>query len=383
MLKKIISTILVLSMVLLVFSNGTISEASVKVTKKNDKVYTTTSTKTYVSYSTKSKLSGTIAAKAIINRTGTLNNGWTRITYKGKTAYVLSKNIKSIIITQKKDKVFITGTVTVRSNYSSDSKKLGSLKKGELVSRTGTVSNGWTRITYKGKKAYVLNSNVKVITITKKSDKVYTSGSVTVYSSYTTASSKLGTLKKGVTVNRTGVINNGWTRVTYNKKTAYVLSSSVTTKKPVVSRPVLSKKAFIVDQDVVRKTPYYGFQGENLGPIVDQYNDKYSQKYRGEYYVNMAKISSTFKYGVYKEKEIKNIAVGKSIDKGLYIKDVILKKVKFDVTLSDAQIMDYVTREGLFNYKGYGLYDDRFDFVINKNDLDHAYAVRVVIQYEK
>lgn len=54
--------------------------------------------------------------------------------------------------------VWATTSVNVREFWDKDAKKVGGLKKGQLVTRTGICDNGWNRIQYKGKEAYVNGS---------------------------------------------------------------------------------------------------------------------------------------------------------------------------------------------------------------------------------
>jgi|GEM_PF-4097989 SH3 domain protein len=74
----------------------------------------------------------------------------------------------AIKVIKKNDKVYVTGTVNVRSNYTSNSKKLGVLKRGNTVKRIGVVSNGWTKIVYKSKNAYVSSKYISVKKTTNK-----------------------------------------------------------------------------------------------------------------------------------------------------------------------------------------------------------------------
>lgn len=53
---------------------------------------------------------------------------------------------------------YTNATVNVRADASSSSKKLGTLKINVKVTVTGKVNNGWTRISYKGKQAYIKSS---------------------------------------------------------------------------------------------------------------------------------------------------------------------------------------------------------------------------------
>lgn len=70
-------------------------------------------------------------------------------------------------------------------------------------------------------------------TFTSVNETVYAKQTVNIRESYTTSSKILGSLQKGKEVTRTGVGSNGWSKVTYNGKTAYISSSYLTTTKPV------------------------------------------------------------------------------------------------------------------------------------------------------
>ena len=61
--------------------------------------------------------------------------------------------------------VYATGTVNVRKTYSSDATKLGSLSKGDSVTRIGKSTSKadgyyWSKITYNGQTAYVISSKL-------------------------------------------------------------------------------------------------------------------------------------------------------------------------------------------------------------------------------
>lgn len=61
---------------------------------------------------------------------------------------------------------------------------------------------------------------------------VYATTEVNVRASYSTSSNKIGSLPKGQSVTRTGIGNNGWSKVTFNGQTGYINSSYLTTTKP-------------------------------------------------------------------------------------------------------------------------------------------------------
>lgn len=87
----------------------------------------------------------------------------------------------------------------------------------------------------------VPNANVtSTVTVTPKAEPVFTTVNQTVYAksetnvreSYSTTSSSFGMLSTGESVTRIGIGDNGWSKVTYNGKTAYIYSNNLTTTKP-------------------------------------------------------------------------------------------------------------------------------------------------------
>lgn len=74
------------------------------------------------------------------------------------------------------------------------------------------------------------NVNFKTVNET-----VYTKDSCNVRESYSTSSKKITKLEKGVAVKRTGIGDNGWSKIEYNGQTAYISTQFVTTEKPADS----------------------------------------------------------------------------------------------------------------------------------------------------
>lgn len=54
--------------------------------------------------------------------------------------------------------VYANDSVNVRSSYSTSSTLLGSLKKGDSITRTGRGDNGWSKVSYNGQTAYIKSS---------------------------------------------------------------------------------------------------------------------------------------------------------------------------------------------------------------------------------
>ena len=67
---------------------------------------------------------------------------------------------------------------------------------------------------------------------TEVNETVYATTSVNVRSSYSADSDKVGSLSSGASATRTGVGDNGWSRIVYGDSVAYVSSDYLTTTKP-------------------------------------------------------------------------------------------------------------------------------------------------------
>lgn len=69
------------------------------------------------------------------------------------------------------DKVYATGDINIRKSYSADSEKIGSLKEGESITRTGISNNGWSKVSYNGGIGYIKTSLITTEEPSKASDK--------------------------------------------------------------------------------------------------------------------------------------------------------------------------------------------------------------------
>lgn len=69
-------------------------------------------------------------------------------------------------------------------------------------------------------------------TFTEVNETVYAKNSTNIRASYSTSSESYGMLQQGESITRTGVGSNGWSKVTYNGKTAYIYSNNLTKTAP-------------------------------------------------------------------------------------------------------------------------------------------------------
>lgn len=161
--------------------------------------------------------------------------------------------------TTTNDTVYAAETVNVRSGWGTSYSSLGKLSKGTSIARSAKGSNGWDRVSFKGQTGYILsqylvvqNPNASTTTNTttdntvannttadttvaeptwrETGDKVYATTNMNVRSGWDKSYSSVGGLQKGDSVTRIAVGSNGWDKIKYNGKTAYVLSRLLTTE---------------------------------------------------------------------------------------------------------------------------------------------------------
>ncbi|MDO4804387.1 MAG: SH3 domain-containing protein, partial [Lachnospiraceae bacterium] len=189
----------------------------------------------------------TIIYDGELNGTDTTNLAVTKI-HDEETEH--TKRVKAqTVIEDVDDTVYVLENTYVRSSFMMASEVLGALPAGQEVKRTGRCNNGWDRIEYEGREAYVygtllttnpnevgvkqttqnLSQKVKVKAL---SETVYVKSDANVRANYSTASASIGGLKAGTAVTRTGICDNGWSRIEYEGKDAYVYSDLLTTRNP-------------------------------------------------------------------------------------------------------------------------------------------------------
>ena len=141
-----------------------------------------------------------------------------------------------------------------RPGQGDDSVVLGTLSNGETAQRTGVSSSGWSRLMIDGQKVYAVSSflttDTSYVTPTPaetvpaaadngiKTQFAAVSESVTAkievnlrtLPSVTNQDAAVAaTLKYGEWIPRTGISDNGWSRVDYNGQTLYCISSYLST----------------------------------------------------------------------------------------------------------------------------------------------------------
>ena len=146
--------------------------------------------------------------------------------------------------TEVEEQVTAKDEVNLRSTMEqgSDDNIVGSMKNGETAVRTGVGNNGWSRIIYNGQTVYCvsnyLTTDLSYVTPQETESEFKTkftdvSENVTAKEvtnlrnrpSVESPSEVIAELKNGEVIVRTGVSNEGWSRVEYNGQTLYCISS--------------------------------------------------------------------------------------------------------------------------------------------------------------
>ncbi|MBQ3408826.1 MAG: cadherin-like beta sandwich domain-containing protein [Clostridia bacterium] len=123
-------------------------------------------------------------------------------------------------------KVSLSGDVTDANGTTTDISDSVTIKVSAKSSNTtdNTSKTDSTKTTDTEKKSEP--------TFKSANETVYATGNINIRKSYSADSDKLGSLQTGDKVTRTGIGDNGWSKVTYNGTTGYIKSSLLTTEEP-------------------------------------------------------------------------------------------------------------------------------------------------------
>ena len=189
-------------------------------------------------------------------------NGWSKLEYQGKTVYAVSSYLTDDLsykppeeppadgFKKVNEKVTAKDKTNLRTvpNSSDSSTIVYTLKNGETVLRIGISDNGWSKLEYNGKTVYAVSSYLTTdLSYKPKTESTENTSSqlktvFTEVNEQVTAKSETNlrtlpsvsdsevvyTLKNGEFVTRTGVSENGWSRLEYQGKTVYAVSSYLT-----------------------------------------------------------------------------------------------------------------------------------------------------------
>lgn len=147
----------------------------------NQTIYAKSSTNVRASYSTSSSAIGKLEAGESVTRIGIGDNGWSKVTYKGKTAYVYSSNITTTKPSESTVKTLSELTVqegTITPEFNADTTKytLDVTENVEKLTLTATASDGKSKVDITGNENFVIGVNTVKITVTAEdgTTRIYT-----------------------------------------------------------------------------------------------------------------------------------------------------------------------------------------------------------------
>lgn len=162
---------------------------------------------------------------------------WAKVKYNSTVGYVSCKYIKTV---QENDKPTDSNNnltimkcnankLNVRSGPSTADNLIGTFEKGDNVEVIENLNNGWSKIKFEGKVAYVSTQYLskKVSTNPPTSDKNMmkcVANTLNIRSGPGTTYSIVGKLRSGDKVRVVKNLNNGWTEIEFRNSKAYVSS---------------------------------------------------------------------------------------------------------------------------------------------------------------
>lgn len=160
--------------------------------------------------------------------------------------------------TSVNETVYTKETCNIREGYSTDSKKVTKIEKGKSIKRIGVGDNGWSKVEYDGK---ILYMSSQYLTTEKPPDPKFTDVNKTMYTaqecnirkSFTTDSEKVGYLSLAEEVKVTAEGDNGWSRIEYKGKVAYVKSSFLAKEKPETPENNTIENNTVEDTNIVEE----------------------------------------------------------------------------------------------------------------------------------
>lgn len=189
---------------------------------------------------------------------GLLEGDWVQVTYRGAlngtdTTGVrvdrvvdLADHTPDIEMADVDETVYTTGPAGLFAANSTSAEKLADLAKGTQLHRTGKGPHGWSRVEYNGQVGYVFGDYLTTtapqsqpaattdasVTVQDVNETVYATVRLRIRASASLDGAVLGVATPGTQLTRTGVLNNGWSKVIYNNTAAYCDSEYLTTTKP-------------------------------------------------------------------------------------------------------------------------------------------------------
>lgn len=237
------------------------TEEELLYTAANDKVTAKIEVNLREGPSSKYDVIATLKSGEFLTRTGIGSNGWSRLTFNGKTVYAITSYLSDKVVevekedivagfkfTKTNDRVTAKDEVNLRSLPSTDSEIIGKLSGGTFLDRTAIADGGWSRLLYNGQVVYAITSYLTTsaseitttsdqstdnstfmeynTTFTKISPKNVTAKEeINLRDKPSTDSNIIYTLKNGEYITKVAESSSGWAKLLYNGQTVYAIDS--------------------------------------------------------------------------------------------------------------------------------------------------------------
>lgn len=128
--------------------------------------------------------------------------------------------------------VMATTTVNVRKTDSENAEKLGKVSTGTKLTRLEEKINGWSKVIYEGKEGYIKSEYLEVVSTedgggTSTGNYVTVKENVNIRASASETGDRIALAYQGTKLELIEHMSNGWTKIKYNGKEAYVKSDYV------------------------------------------------------------------------------------------------------------------------------------------------------------
>ncbi len=110
------------------------------------------------------------------------------------------------------------------------------------------------------------NNQTPQAKFTDVNETVYTTDVCNIRKNYSTSSDKIATVKSGTALKRTGVGDNGWSRIEYNGQVAYITSQYLSSTAPEVNFSNVNETLYAKQDCNVRKS--YSTDSEKVGYLT-------------------------------------------------------------------------------------------------------------------
>lgn len=152
--------------------------------------------------------------------------------------------------TEMMDSVTAKEETNLRAEPNTSSTIITTITNGTYVTRTGCSTSGWSRVIYNGQTCYaytqlLTNETVQPPTVNVEAGVTFTEVNESVTAKEETNlrtapgfdGEVVTSIKNGTVITRTGIGDNGWSRVVYNGTTYYAVTSYLTTDLSINTTP--------------------------------------------------------------------------------------------------------------------------------------------------